>query len=98
MKCDCLFAKCLMGQVGINVNEVAKNRAENHADEFDNDVERSLAEDTLSLFQECPDEISKWVVNNMNWYEFKCHYLVSDPPEVDFVGGWMTGEKEVVEY
>jgi len=35
---------------GVNVNEVAKNRAENYADEFDDDVERSLAEDTFPLF------------------------------------------------
>jgi len=83
---------------GVNVNEIALNRAQNYADEFDNSVERSLKEDTLALFKECPEEISDWAANNMNWDEFKNHYLIEGPPEVDFQEGWMSGEKEVMEY
>lgn len=83
---------------GVSLDEGLICRAKNYADEFDGDVERSLQEDTLPLLKEDPDEILDWIVGNMNWDDFKTHYLIEDPPEIDFQDGWMSGEKKIVKY
>ncbi|KKM17268.1 hypothetical protein LCGC14_1677520 [marine sediment metagenome] len=85
---------------GVAVAEIARNRAEHYAHEFcindqrsEADVERSLSEDTLPLFEADPDEITDWAENNMNWEDFKEHYLIEGAPATDFQEGWVNGEK-----
>ena len=82
----------------VPVDIIARDRAEHYADEFDGDVERSLAEDTLPLFAEEPYEVQDWASNNMNWddvaHRAVC-YRKAPPP--DFQEGWVNGEKRVVE-
>lgn len=83
---------------GVPVDMIARNRAAHYAHEFDGDVERSLAEDTMPLFESDDYEIHDWAVSNMNWDDFKGHqFKLSEASPVDFQDGWLGGEKEVVE-
>jgi hypothetical protein len=71
---------------------IARDRAKNYADEFDGDVERSLAEDTLPLFEEESYEIHDWASNNMNWDEV-CDEAekIEEPEAPDYQEGWVNG-------
>jgi hypothetical protein len=83
---------------GVPVEMIARNRATHYASEFDGDVERSLAEDTLPLFDADGYEIKDWAVNNMNWSDFAGHQKkLADAPEPDWQDAWLSGDKEVVE-
>lgn len=82
---------------GVPVEMIARNRAAHYADEFDGDVERSLAEDTIPLFESDDYEIQDWAVNNMNWSDFDGHQVkVADAPAPDFQEAWLSGEKDFV--
>ena len=79
---------------GVPVDMIARNRATHYAHEFDGDVERSLAEDTLPLFESDDYEIHDWAVNNMNWSDFNGHHVkVSESPAPDFEDAWLSGGK-----
>ena len=80
---------------GIPVDVIARNRAESYADEFGGDVGRSLAEDTVPLFEN-GDEVADWAANNMNWEDVVLHASLVSPGSCDYQEGWMNGEKEVV--
>lgn len=83
---------------GVPVEIIARNRATHYAIEFDGDVERSLAEDTLPLFEADDYEIKDWAVNNMNWCDFLGHQRkLADAQEPDWEECWMYCSKEVVE-
>lgn len=86
---------------GVDIAEIARNRAEYYAHEFrltDTDdvesIQRSLSEDTLPLFKSSSAEIIDWAENNMNWEDFKEHYLIQNHTETNYQEGWMNGEKE----
>lgn len=80
----------------VPVDMIARNRAEHYAHEFDGDVERSLVEDTLPLFEQDEYEITDWASNNMNWSDFDGHqFKVEDAPPPNFQHAWMDGVKEV---
>ena len=79
---------------GVPVEMIARDRAKHYASEFGGDVERSLAEDTLPMFEDDEYEIEDWAVNNMNWSDFDGHQVkIADPPEPDFQEAWMSGPK-----
>jgi hypothetical protein len=83
----------------VPVAAVAKNRAEHYKDEFGDDLERSLNEDTWPLFTKHRGEIAEWASNNMNWSDVaKEAHKVYEPESrsVDFQEGWMNGNKRVV--
>ena len=83
---------------GVPVDVIARNRAENYAGEFGDDVGRSLAEDTGPLFDEDDYEIQDWAANNMNWDDVAAHATkLREPPAPDYQEGWVNGEKRVVE-
>lgn len=78
---------------------VAKNRAEHYKGEFDGSLEKSLAEDTIPLFEEDDYEIEDWAVNNMDWSDVSSEaFLVEDPEVADFEDGWSNGDKEIINY
>ena len=84
---------------GVPVDLIARNRAAEYASEFDGDIERSLAEDTLPLFASNQYEIEDWAANQMNWSDFDGHQIkVSDAPKPDFQEAWMNGMSKVIEY
>jgi len=77
---------------------VARSRAAHYADEFDGDVERSLSEDTIPLFEQSPYEIEDWAVNNMDWSDFDGHQVkISSAPPPNFQRAWLSGEKGFVD-
>ena len=81
----------------VPVMVIATNRAEHYKDEFGGDLQRSLDEDTLPLFEQDEFEIQDWAQNNMNWDEVEGKATkVEEPVKIDFQEGWMNGEKEFV--
>lgn len=83
----------------VPVEMIARNRAAHYASEFDGDVERSLAEDTLPLFADDDYEIEDWAANNMNWSDFNGHQVkIKDAEPPDFQEAWVNGEKEVIDW
>jgi hypothetical protein len=79
---------------GVPVEMIARNRATHYASEFDDDVERSLKEDTLPLFDDDDYEIHDWAVNNMNWSDFDGHQVkLQDAPTPDFQEAWNSNDK-----
>jgi len=80
---------------GVPVELIARNRAAHYAHEFHGDVEISLKEDTIPLFESDDYEIRDWAVNNMNWTDFDDRQVkVSDAPAPDFQEAWLNGEKD----
>lgn len=81
---------------GVPVDIIARSRATHYASEFGDDVERSLAEDTMPLFADNEYEIEDWAVNNMNWSDFDGHQIkLEDAPPTDFQEAWMSGDKAI---
>lgn len=79
---------------GVPVEMIARNRAAHYAHEFGGDVERSLAEDTMPLFEFDAYEIKDWAANQMNWSDFNGHQIkLRNAPPPDFQDAWMSGEK-----
>lgn len=80
---------------GVPTEMIAKNRATYYAPrEFNGDVELSLAEDTIPLFEEDEYEIADWAVGNMNWSDFNGHQVkLKDANDQDFQEAWMSGKK-----
>ena len=84
----------------VPVEVIAVNRANAYAGrEFGGDVQRSLAEDTIPLFEESEYEIHDWASGNMDWDDVKnLAVLVHQKREpVDWQDGWVNGEYEVVD-
>ena len=84
----------------VPVEVIARNRAAHYASEFGDEVERSLKEDTLLLFdgEGGAYEIEDWAANNMNWDEVEEHATLAMAQDaVDFQEGWVNGEKEILE-
>lgn len=82
---------------GVPVEIIAKNRAEYYADEYDGDVECSLAEDTMPLFESDDYEVEDWACNNMNWSDVNGYAKLLEPSKCDFQEGWLYGEKSIVD-
>jgi len=81
----------------VPVEMIAKHRAEHYAHEFGGDIARSLAEDTIPLFESEDYAIEDWAENNMNWRDFDGNQvLVEKPNVVDYQDGWLSGEKSFV--
>lgn len=79
---------------GVPVEMIARNRAEYYASEFGGDVERSLAEDTIPLFERSNYDIKDWAVGNMDWSDFDGHQVkLGTQPAPDFGAEWISGEK-----
>lgn len=83
----------------IPVDFIARHRATHYAHEFDGDVEKSLAEDTMPLFNEDPFEVEDWASNNMNWSDVSsvAFRTTQEPPPCDYEEGWVNGPKSVMD-
>jgi hypothetical protein len=80
----------------VPVSVIALNRAEYYKYEFDGDVIRSLAEDTMPLFDDDDSSIEEWAANNMNWDDVKSVAVMVSYGECDFQEGWCNGNKYIV--
>ena len=81
----------------VPVEIIARNRATYYAREFGGDVEKSLAKDTLPLFNDEPFEVEDWAANNMDWSDVVEHARLIKEGDTDYQEGWVNGDKEVVE-
>lgn len=81
----------------VPVDVIALSRATYYASEFCGDVQTSLDQDTLPLFNSEPFEIEDWAANNMNWEDVVKHARLIKEGETDYQEGWVNGEKEVKE-
>lgn len=73
----------------VPVHVIAMNRAEYYADEFDGSVERSMAEDTVPLFED-DAEVEDWAQNNMNWEDVAADARkVGNADRVDMQESWV---------
>lgn len=79
----------------VPVEVIAINRATSYASEFGGDVQTSLDQDTLPLFNSAPFEIEDWAANNMNWSDVAAQARLIREGETDYQEGWVNGEKEV---
>lgn len=83
----------------VPVSVIARDRAKHYASEFDGDIERSLAEDTLPLFKDSDYEVTDWAVNNMNWPDVAhAAYLLRPPAPLtdrDKQHAWNSGDKGI---
>ena len=86
-------------QWAVPVEMIARNRAEYYAHrEFGGDVECSLKEDTIPLFEADDYAIRDWAENNMDWSDFDGHQVkVLDAPAPDFQEAWVNGAKGFVD-
>jgi hypothetical protein len=82
---------------GVPVEVIARSRATHYAHEFGGNIQRSLDEDTLQLFESDDYEIEDWAANNMNWSDVQDHAKKLKDAETDFQEGWVNGEKAVIE-
>lgn len=80
---------------GVPVMMIARSRAAHYAKEFDGDIDRSLAEDTIPLFNDDDYNIEDWAVNNMNWSDFDGYQVKLSEGDVsnDFQESWLEEEK-----
>lgn len=82
----------------VPVELIARNRAENYASEFGGDIELSLVEDTIPLFESDDYEIEDWATNNMDWKFFDVNKIKIEPaPPPDFQDAWINGDKGFIE-
>ena len=82
---------------GVPMEMIARNRAAHYAHEFDGDVERSMAEDTMPLFESDDYEVEDWAANNMNWSDVEHLAVCTQKGSVDFDDGWANGDKDVID-
>lgn len=79
--------------VGVPVALIAWDRATYYARDYDGNVERSLAEDTVPLFAQDRYAIQDWAENNMNWAEVAEYQVLIKAPALDFQEAWLNGPK-----
>lgn len=72
---------------------VARHRAAYYAHEYGNDIDKSLEEDTLPLFEDS-FEIEDWASNNMDWSDLEfAAILITCPVRVDYDDEWVNAKK-----
>lgn len=81
----------------VPVEFIANNRAEHYAHEFNGNVQQSLDEDTLPLFEADHYEIEDWAANNMNWSDVERMATMAVSGETDYQEGWVNGDKTVID-
>jgi hypothetical protein len=80
----------------VPVDIIARNRAMYYASSFGNDVQRSLNEDTLPLFEGSVQEIHDWATTNMDWRDVSGVACKVHEPFVDYEEGWLNGRWKVL--
>lgn len=83
----------------VPVRVIAESRADYYAHEYDGDLDRSLKEDTIPLFETSEADIEDWARNNMDWSDVQHEARLVQTPEeeTDYQDGWANGEVEVID-
>ena len=80
---------------GVPVMFFAEKRAYRYWDEFDQDVGRSMIEDTLPLFESNPSEIIDFAKGNFNWDDVKNNYIKMEKrnkPKPNYNDEWLNND------
>jgi len=87
----------------VPVSKIAESRAKFYAEEdeeFGGSFERSLAEDTIPVFESDDYDIKDWAAGNMNWSDVEQFAILHSaaPSLTDDMkqDGWMNGAKTVL--
>ena len=80
----------------IPVAVIAQHRAEYFRDEFGGEIERSLNEDTIPLFEYDDYEVKSWAKHSMNWSDVVDHAMEIEGSKLDYEDGWSNGHMEIV--
>lgn len=89
---------------GVPVAVIAQHRAASFAHEFGGDVERSLNEDTLPLFEDTAS-IKDWAESQMTLNSLGGNHVIlseatitsNDEGWFDFQDGWTNGAKDFID-
>lgn len=84
----------------VPVKIIADDRAHYYAEkdeEFGGSFERSLNEDTLTVFQNDDFEILDWAACNMNWEDVAPHAVKLTSRVPDYDEGWANGDREIID-
>jgi hypothetical protein len=76
---------------------IANHRANHYKHEFNGDLKRSLAEDTLPLFEDDHYAIEDWASNNMGWSDVVAYAEEITKCGCDYEEGWANGDKNIVD-
>ncbi len=77
---------------------IAMDRAKYYAGkDFDGDIDQSLKEDTIPLFESDSYQVEDWASNNMNWSEVEKDAVKVVISDVDYQKGWVNGDTEIVD-
>lgn len=81
----------------IPVIEIARDRAKHYAHEYNDNIEKSLAEDTIPLFEENEDEIIDWAKDNMKFADV-CKFATVCSREVkpNFEQEWINNDVKLL--
>lgn len=82
----------------VPIHVIAENRARHYMEEFDNNLDRSLDEDTWPLFESDPDEVGDWASNNMDWKDVRDSATLFSTPasSCNYQEGWVNGKWKLV--
>jgi len=79
----------------VSADFIAQHRAEYFKDEFDGDIERSLSEDTVPLFDYDDWEIVNWARYHMHWEDIEGSAIKLEGSKIDYNNGWRNSHMEV---
>ena len=95
------FKDVVGGVWSIPVGIVAMDRAKHYASEYDDDISRSMMEDTAPLFNKNPYAIMDWAKNNMDWKEVEPYALYQPPISTEnaeiMQEMWLNADMEIIE-
>ena len=82
----------------VPVEIIARNRATYYAErEYGGNVEESLKDDTIPLFESDEFEIQDWASSNMDWSDLAGHQVKIKDGEIDFQEAWVNGDKGFID-
>lgn len=80
----------------VPIEVIATHRAAHYLQATVGGTLEFFLQDTLTFFEQYPDEIRDWSANNMRWEDVRPYATrIADPPPIDYAEGWANGEWEV---
>lgn len=81
----------------VPVQVIAESYSKHYAKDYGGDLDACMKLHTAPLFDSVDDAIYEWAENDMNWSDVAGHaVLVSQGKQVDWQGGWVSGEKKLI--
>lgn len=82
----------------VPVIKIAEHRAEHYKSEYSGNLQFSLIEDTIPLFESDEYEIEDWAANNMDWSDVVAFAKeVGSADDGLYQEGWVNGDKDFLD-